>query len=352
MAQEEFEKLPEEGQEKKKKKSGCLIALIVALVLVLALLIAAALGLNYVFGRLGRFENPVQEGETIAMLPDETETDPAENVEGLETVDASDVVLETVDVLEGDVVNIMLIGQDRRPGEERARSDSMILVSMNEKKGTIQLTSFMRDLYVQIPGYLDTRLNAAYRYGGTDLMNETFKVNFGLEIDGNVMVDFDEFTEIIEILGGVTLDISSAEARYMNNRSEATKTFKAGSNYFNAEEALAFARMRYAAGNDYGRTDRQRRVLMAIAYSLRDAELKTIFTLIDQVLPHIVTNLTDAQIVKYTTTGLGILAGGGEIGTNRIPQDDAHYNANIRGMAVLVPDLEMCREDLKEFIYD
>ena len=353
MAQEEFEKLPEEEQKqkkKKKKKSGCLIAMIVVLAIVLVLLIAAALGLNYFFGRLGRFENPVQEGETIGMLPDDMETDPAENVEGLESVDASDVIFETVDVLEGDVVNIMLIGQDRRPGEDRARSDSMILVSMNEKKGTIQLTSFMRDLYVQIPGYLDTRLNAAYRYGGTDLMNETFKVNFGLEIDGNVMVDFDEFTEIIEIVGGVTLDISSAEAGYMNRNSK--NRFSEGSNYFNAEDALTFTRMRYAAGGDYGRTDRQRRVLMAIAYSLQDAELKTIFKLIDQVLPHIVTNLTDAQIVKYTTTGLGILAGGGKIDTFRIPQDDAHYAANIRGMSVLVPDLAMCREDLKEFIYD
>ena len=351
MAQDEFEKLPEEGQEKKKKKSGCLIALIVALVIVLVLLIAAALGLNYVFGKLGRFENPVP-GETITMLPEETETDPAENVEGLETVDASDVVFETVDVLEGNAVNIMLIGQDRRPGEERARSDSMILVTLNKDKGTIQLTSFMRDLYVQIPGYMDTRLNAAYRYGGTDLMNETFKVNFGLEIDGNVMVDFDEFTEIIEIVGGVTLEISSAEAKYMNKRSESGKTFKAGSNYFNAEDALTFTRMRYAAGGDYGRTDRQRRVITAIAYSLKDADLVTIFNLIDQVLPHIVTNLSDAQIIDYATTGLGILANGGQIETFRIPQDDAHYNANIRGMAVLVPDLEMCREDLEEFIYD
>ena len=349
MAQDEFEKLPEEGQTKKKKKSGCLIALIVALVFTLVILISAALGLNYIFGRLGRFENPVQEGETIGMLPDETETDPAEDVEGLESVDASDVVFAPVDVLEGDVVNIMLIGQDRRPGENRARSDSMILVSMNKEKGTIRLTSFMRDLYVQIPGYLDTRLNAAYRYGGTDLMNETFKVNFGLEIDGNVMVDFDEFTEIIEIVGGVTLDISSAEANYMNKNSK--NRFSSGSNYFNAEDALTFSRMRYAAGGDYGRTDRQRRVIMAIAYSLRDADLMTIFNLLDQVLPHIVTNLTDAQIIEYATTGLGILANGGQIETFRIPQDDAHYNANIRGMAVLVPNLEMCREDLEEFIY-
>ena len=169
MAQDEFEKLPEEGQQKKKKKSGCLIAMIVALVIVLVLLIAAALGLNYVFGRLGRFENPVQEGETIAVIPDETETDPAENVEGLESVDASDVVFETVDVLEGDVVNIMLIGQDRRPGEDRARSDSMILVSLNKQKGTIQLTSFMRDTWVYIPGYGYSRLNAANAFFMTNL---------------------------------------------------------------------------------------------------------------------------------------------------------------------------------------
>ena len=248
------------------------------------------------------------------------------------------------------MINIMLIGQDRRPGEDRARSDSMILVTLNKEKNTIQLTSFMRDLYVQIPGYMDTRLNAAYRYGGTDLMNETFKVNFGLEIDGNVMVDFDEFTDIIEILGGVTLEISSAEAKYMNSHSD--NHFSSGRNFLNAEDALTFTRMRYMAGGDYGRTDRQRRVIMAIAESLREADLVTIFNLIDEVLPHIVTNLTDAQIIEYATTGLGILGNGGQMQTFRIPQDDAHYNANIRGMAVLVPNLEMCREDLKEFIYD
>ena len=348
MELEEFENQPEKGQ--KKKRSGCLIFLIVILSLVLVMLIAAAVGMNYIFDRLGHFENPTPEGETVVMLPDETETDPQENVEGLESVDASDVVFETVDVLEGDMINIMLIGQDRRPGEERARSDSMILVTLNKEKGTIQLTSFMRDLYVQIPGYMDTRLNAAYRYGGTDLMNETFKVNFGLEIDGNVMVDFDEFTEIIEILGGINIYMDGNEAHYMNKWVDGN--FQKGMNYLDAEQALAFVRMRYLSGGDYGRTDRQRRVITAIAESLRDADLKTIFNLIDQVLPHIVTNLTDAQIIEYATTGLTILGNGGKMETFRIPQDDAHYNANIRGMAVLVPNLEMCREDLKEFIYE
>lgn len=349
MAQEEFDKLPDEQQKKKKKKSGCLIALIVALVLVLVLLIAAAMGMNYIFGRLGRFENPTPSEGTVPKMSDEFDTETQEGIENLETVDASDVTFETVDVLEGNVVNIMLIGQDRRPGEERARSDSMILVTLNKDKGTIQLTSFMRDTYLQIPGYMDNRLNVAYRYGGTDLMNETFKVNFGLEIDGNVMVDFDEFTEIIEILGGINISMTKAEAKYLNDAGKGPCS--SGMNYLDADQALAFVRMRYLSGGDYGRTDRQRRVIMAIAESLRDADLVTIFNLIDQVLPHIVTNLTDAQIIEYATTGLGILAGGGEMQTLRIPQDDAHYSASIRGMSVLVPDLEMCREDLREFIY-
>lgn len=351
MAEEEFVDLRPEGEQKKKKKSGCLIFLIVMLSLLLVALIVVAIGMNYIFGRLGHFENPEPSDGTIPKMSDEFDVEGnQEGGENFETVDASDVVFETVDVLEGDMINIMLIGQDRRPGEERARSDSMILVTINQEKNTIQLTSFMRDLYVQIPGYMDNRLNVAYRYGGTDLMNDTFKVNFGLEIDGNVMVDFDEFTEIIEILGGVTLKISGAEAKYMNNASD--NHFKEGTNYFNAEDALTFTRMRYAAGGDYGRTDRQRRVIMAIAESFRDADLVTIFNVIDQVLPHIVTNLTDAQIIEYATKGLTILGNGGSMETLRIPQDDAHYNANIRGMAVLVPNLEACREDLREFIYD
>ena len=351
MAEEEFVDLRPEGEQKKKKKSGCLIFLIVMLSLLLVALIVVAVGMNYIFGRLGHFENPEPSDGTIPKMSDEFDVEGnQEGGENFETVDASDVVFETVDVLEGDMINIMLIGQDRRPGEERARSDSMILVTINQEKNTIQLTSFMRDLYVQIPGYMDNRLNAAYRYGGTDLMNDTFKVNFGLEIDGDVMVDFDEFTEIIEILGGVTLKISGAEAKYMNNASD--NHFKEGTNYFNAEDALTFTRMRYAAGGDYGRTDRQRRVIMAIAESFRDADLVTIFNVIDQVLPHIVTNLTDAQIIEYATKGLTILGNGGSMETLRIPQDDAHYNANIRGMAVLVPNLEACREDLREFIYE
>ena len=343
---DEFEELLSTPEEKPEKKSnrGCLVALIVFLSLVLAALVAVAAVGNHYLGRV----NTLEEGPMLTG-PDEFDTETQMGIETLETVDASDVVFETVDVLEGDMINIMLIGQDRRPGEERSRSDSMILVTLNKQKNTIQLTSFMRDLYVQIPGYLDNRLNVAYRYGDVTLMNETFLVNFGLEIDGNVMVDFDEFTKIIEVIGGVTLEISQAEADYMNKKSD--NSFQAGVNYMNAEDALTFTRMRYAAGGDYGRTDRQRRVLMALAESVRHEDVWTLLDLFNQILPHISTNLDNAQIVQCIRDGATILGKGGQIQTYRIPQDDAHYPASIRGMAVLVPDLEECREDLQEFIF-
>ena len=345
MEQDEFDDLPlSEGTKKKNGRRGCLIALIVILSLVLAALLAiAALG-TYYLGRVNRIEE-----YTGPKMSDEFDTETQVGIETMETVDASDVVFETVDVLEGDVINILLVGQDRRPGEERSRSDSMILVTLNKQKNSIQLTSFMRDLYVQIPGYMDNRLNVAYRYGDVTLMNEAFLVNFGLEIDGNVVVDFDEFIEIIEVIGGVTLEITSAEADYMNSRSD--NTFQVGSNYMNAKDALIFTRMRYAAGGDYGRTDRQRRVLMALAESMRDADVGTLIALFDRILPHLSTNLNNAQILQCIKDGAAILSKDGQIQTYRIPQDDAHYPASIRGMAVLVPDLEMCREDLQEFIY-
>jgi len=350
MDLDEFEDLPsEQTQNNRKSNRGCLIALIVVLSLILAALVTVAVGINYFLGRLTRFENPIPTG-TIPKMSDEFDSnEDQEGIETMETVDASDIIFETVEVLEGDVINIMLVGQDRRPGEDRSRSDSMILVTLNPDKNAIQLTSFMRDLYVQIPGYLDNRLNVAYRYGDVPLMNETFRVNFGLEIDGNVMVDFDKFTEIIAVLGGVTLEITDAEAKYMNKHSE--NHFEAGTCFLNADDALTFTRMRYAAGGDYGRTDRQRRVLTALAESVRGADWMTLLVTFDKILPHIATNLNDEMILKCIQYGAGILASGGEIQTYRIPQNDAHYQASIRGMAVLVPNLEMCREDLQEFLF-
>lgn len=100
------------------------------------------------------------------------------------------------------IKSILLIGQDKREGQSRQRSDSMILATLDKDQKTISLTSFMRDLYVAIPGYSSTRINAAYAYGGMDLLDETLTQNFGVEIDGNVEVDFEVFQVLVDKVGG------------------------------------------------------------------------------------------------------------------------------------------------------
>ena len=149
--------------------------------------------------------------------------------------------------------------------------------------------------------------------------------------------------------GGVGKSIvTSMLAVLMNRKGYSAST---GMNHFAGDATLVFSRMRYVSDGDYGRTDRQRRVIAAVINSLKDAGLTEIMGLINQILPYVTTDLTNAEIVSYATAGLTALANGGEISSSRIPQNDAHYNASIRGMAVLVPDLKMCQEDLKDFIY-
>lgn len=332
------------------KRNRILLRIMIAvLAILLVLLVAAAVILNYVFGKINRYED---QGETETIAED-FETDPTEEgEETYETVDPDSIVWDSVDLLDDggqEIVNILLIGQDARPGEGRARSDSMILVSLNKKTNNIQLTSFMRDLYVQIPGYQDNRINAAFRFGGPELLDQTLNVNFGVQVDGNVEVNFEAFSKIIDILGGVDVELNSEESGYMNRNGVSSST---GVNHFNGEEALIFARMRYVSDGDYGRTDRQRRVITSVINSMKKASLTDVMSLVNEVLPYVTTDLTNSEIISYVTTGLSALSDGGQLSSNRIPADDAHYTASIRGMAVLVPDLKMCQEDLKEFIYD
>ena len=94
-----------------------------------------------------------------------------------------------------DVINILLIGEDARDGQTGQRTDTIIVLSLNRKKNITTMTSIMRDTYVNIPGHGGDRINAAYAYGGIDLLDQTIEENFGITIDGNMKVDFDGFLE-------------------------------------------------------------------------------------------------------------------------------------------------------------
>ena len=350
MARGKFEKRPEPKAKKAasggNKTNKVLLRVMVGLLAVLLVLLSvAAWVMNYVFGRIGRYDEDDATQTTNSDFV-EFETDATE--EGQESMDPDDIIWDEVDKIENkDVINILLIGQDARPGEGRARSDSMILVSLNQKTNKIHMVSFMRDLYVQIPGYLDNRINAAFALGGPELLNATLNTNFGVTVDGNVEVNFDAFSAIIDILGGVDIELDWEETGYMNQHGYAVSQ---GVNHMDGETALIYARMRYVSGGDYGRTERQRKVIEAVMTSLKNAKVTDLLNLVNQVLPYVTTDLTDAEIISYATKGLTALSKGAEISSNRIPADDAHYGTFIRGMSVLVPNLKMCQEDLNEII--
>ena len=332
---------------------GKRIALTILCVM-LGIVLTAMLGITvYVEYLLGRV-NYVPKDETLATLSQE-EIDAAQNG-GDETLDPDSPEIDGSDIDWGEVyqtiggddniVNIMLIGQDRREGESRARSDSMILVTFNKVKKTITMTSFMRDLYVEIPGgYLDNRINVSYYFGGMELLDQTLYENFGVIVDANVEVDFDQFQDIIDLLGGVEIELDAAEARYINNKMGGQYVTE-GVQILNGTEALWYSRNRTTGGtSDFGRTNRQRTVLNALIEAYKHQSLADMIGMLDDILPMVTTDLSKGEVITYVTALFPMLAEC-EIVTQHIPVDGGYYNASIRGMSVLVPYMDVNRQAL------
>ncbi len=240
------------------------------------------------------------------------------------------------------IVNILLVGQDRLEGESRTRSDSMILCTFNKRTRELILTSFLRDLYVTIPGYGGDRINAAYAYGGMELLESTLKENFDLEIDGIVEVDFSRFSQIVDRLGGVDMELRADEAALISQ--ETGTTLSEGLQHLNGDQALSYARIRKLdADGDFSRTSRQRLVLSALLDAYKDASLSTLLLLTRDLLPMISTDLNIAEITGYALELFPLLSGF-ELRQQHIPAEGAYTDQNINGMAVLVPDLNKAQE--------
>ena len=244
------------------------------------------------------------------------------------------------------IVNVLLIGQDRREGEETARSDSMILCTYHRKTGNVTMTSFLRDLYVPIPGHHNNRINAAYSEGGAALLDRTLRENFDLHIDGNVEVDFSQFSQIIDLLGGVQLELREDEAAEINK--ETGSGLSAGVQVLNGEQALTYARIRKLdADGDFSRTSRQRKLMNALLGSYRNIKWKDLLPLIDELLPLISTDMNYGRLVLLAMEILPKLSDA-QITSQRIPADGTFTDEKIDGMAVLSADLEANRQLLRE----
>lgn len=310
--------------DKSQRKSGARVALII-LCIILATIFVAISGLAiYVTYLYNRMEYV---GQDTTLSPEEAASIALQEAEKIDP-DSTEPLLNQEDVEVKDeyvyhegqgshIINIMLVGQDAREGENVQRSDTMMLVTFNLKTRTITLTSLMRDQYVKIPGYGSTKLNHAYQYGGMSLMNETLYNHFGIEVDGNFEVDFTGFEKIIDLLGGVEIDLTKKEVEYLKEKG--FKNVKVGKNVLEGESALWYARLR-SIDNDYQRAERQRNVMMSLFEAYKELSYPQMLSLLHEILPLLRTNMTMSEITNYAMELYPMLSGA-EVETLRIPVD-------------------------------
>lgn len=259
------------------------------------------------------------------------------------------------------VTNILLIGNDSRENGEDGRSDAMILLSISEKTRTVQMISFLRDMYVEIPGHDGNRLNAAYAYGGPELLMETVRENFQIPVSRYVLVNFEAFANLVDAVGGVDLELTSEEVEYVNGylveynqltgRPEGTDyldTSRSGLIHLNGPQALAYTRNRYI-GTDFGRTERQRKVLSAVIGELPKALLTNPQEVLDGLLSNLTTNLTRGEFLRLTLDAGKLFTY--DLQQGSVPVEGSYQNATIRGMAVLEVDFEQNIRYMNNRIY-
>ena len=329
-------------------KRRFLTVLCIILAVILALLLGLTILVNSFLNKIQRYD-PVEETiseEEIQQIVEET--DPPELIAGLEEIPPEEVIMdEPAEIIEkpDHIYNILLIGQDARPGQGRQRSDSMILCTINTEKKTLMMTSFLRDTYVDIPDFRDrtfedNRLNACYAFGGVELLNNAMELNFGIEIDHNIEVDFAGFERIVNTLGGVYIYLTQAEANVVGGGAIE------GMNLLNGAQALTYSRIR-KLDSDFGRTNRQRTVLLSMFDSIRRLNPDQISSLVNVLLTIVTTDMTNTDIVKYFVEFVPLLPDL-QITTQHIPAVGTYTGAMVRGMSVLIPDLEANREILRE----
>lgn len=259
------------------------------------------------------------------------------------------------------VSSVLIIGTDGRGENDRGRSDSMILVSFNSKSNDIVMTSFMRDCYVDIPGYGMNKLNAAYAWGGPELLMDTIESNFKVKIDNYMSFNFSTFSSIIDAAGGIDIEISDAEAQEINKllTSEINELMGddkndgllngGGNVHLTGKQALCYSRIRYVGNSDFERTSRQRRVLEKLMDKAGNSGLKFISKLSKNAIPNITTNMTTKQLYFFSLRlPLSLFYDKKQL---QIPIENSYSGETIGGQSVLTLDFDKNRNELKKKVF-
>ena len=262
---------------------------------------------------------------------------------------------------ENGVVNILLIGSDSRTEGDDGRSHAMILLSVSSKTRTIHMTSLLRDMYVDIPGRNGNRLNAAYSFGGPELLLETVKQNLGIEVNRYAVVNFQAFANLVDAVNGVDLELTNEEVKWVNAylneynelrgmpmETDYLDTSLSGMIHLNGAQSLAYSRNRFI-GTDFGRTERQRKVLSAVMKKLPAALVTNPNGLINGLFPNLTTNLTQTECLRLSLMGGKLLTY--DIVQESIPLEGTYSSVTIRGMDVLQVDFDRNRAYLQEQLY-
>ncbi len=253
------------------------------------------------------------------------------------------------------VMNILLLGVDDYQANDVGRSDSQMLLTIDTRHKKLKVTSFMRDMYVQIPGYSPNRINVAYSLGGPALTVQTLESNFGVDIDRFVIIDYDHFEDIVDTLGGVELEITAEEANLVNRHSgeSSSKRLTGGTRVLTGKQARYYSRIR-AIGNDQARTERQRKVVMSLVEKLKKSDLFTINNALSKILNMITTNINTNEMLALVSNAMTYLNYPME--QNRIPFEGGYENTfvTISGQraSVLIPNLRQNSANLVEFLYE
>ena len=364
---------------KKKKKLNIFIKILIFLLIILlggssflvftkpGRKIMTKLAVEWAFGRMKKTpEKTVKNvsGSVSEVGEEEKEEEPKLTVgEITDNIDLSKMSDTFKNALHEDgVYNILLVGVEAigSNGVASGRTDSIMIATINTKQKTLGLTSIMRDSYVTVPGYYDTRINSAFGKGGIELLYETIAYNYNLRLDGSAIVSFETFQKVIDDLGGVDIEITPAEAQYLNTTNYVSKksnrNLKPGMNHMNGNQALGYARVRKkstldGSNNDEGRTSRHRRVMAAIFKEVKKSNPVTLVKLLDTVFSQIQTDVKKDNASSYLAEVLELSLDGVTLDNLRLPVDGTYEYTYRNKAAVVTFDSAANKEALANFIF-
>ena len=330
--------------------------LTVLLALLLIILILAGIAVGYVYSKLslinfddGSAGNYDQEEE----IPEEAKdflaemeaSGPGVDISGLEEMETVPVIPDAEIQENHDILNILLLGTDSYDGSltKYARSDAMILVSINKTEKTVKLVSLERGMgvymeYGEMAGQYDL-LTHAFRWGGAQLVCDCVENHLRVEVDYYVRVTFKTVEKVVDAIGGIDVELSKAEANVLAG-------MQPGMNHMNGQQALAFARLR-SIDSDWQRVERQRKVILAAVTALKNASLSELDAVLNAALPMVQTDMTKLEIADLLLYAPNFLKS--EFDQMTIPKQGTYgYKNGIKGFAV---DYEVNSQLLREFLY-